>query len=104
MSSHRGDPMLRRVMSIAFLLGACLLTTMPLAPTGALAQAAADPPLASAHALATLDRVWTLVRDKFYDSRLKGVDWNAVGAKYREEVGAAHSPEELAALINRMLH
>ena len=90
--------------SIAFLLGACLLVAMSPAPTGALAQSASDTPVTSAHALATFDQVWTLVRDKFYDSHLKGVDWNAVGAKYRTEAGATHSQEELAALINRMLH
>jgi carboxyl-terminal processing protease len=88
--------------SIAFLLGACLLATAPLAPTVAYAQSAADPPVTSAQAQATLDQVWTLVRDNFYDPTLKGVDWNAVGATYREQAGA-DTREKLATLINRML-
>src|SRR5262245_45491742 len=94
--------MLRRMTSIALLLAACLLA--PAAATAAFAQSDRDPPVTSAQALATLDQVWTIVRDGFYDPDLKGIDWNAVGATYRKQADSADSREKLAALVNRMLH
>jgi carboxyl-terminal processing protease len=97
--SLQGGPMSPRMILIALLLGARLL-----APTAAFAQSASDPPLAGEQALATLDEVWTLVHDRFYDPDLKGVDWDAVGATYREQAATADSQEKLAVLINRMLH
>jgi carboxyl-terminal processing protease len=76
----------------------------PAAPTVAVAQSDPDPPVTSTQAQATLEQVWTLVRDRFYDPTLKGIDWDAVGATYRAQAGAVDSREELAALVNRMLH
>jgi carboxyl-terminal processing protease len=49
------------------------------------------------------DRVWELVRDRFYDPRLNGLDWPAVREKYRPQAEAARSNDELAATINAML-
>ena len=96
--------MLRRLTSIALALGVCLPAALCLAPTVASAESAADPPVTAAHARAALDEVWALVRDRFYDPDLKGVDWDAVGATYREQAATADSQEKLAVLINRMLH
>ena len=49
------------------------------------------------------DEVWRLVRDRFYDSKLHGLDWTALGDKYRPRYGAAASPAERSAVINAML-
>ncbi len=96
--------MLRRMTSTALVLSVYLLATVLLAPTVASAQSASDSSVTNVHALAAVDEVWSLVRDNFYDPNLKGVDWDAVGASYRKQVGAVDSREELATLINRMLH
>ena len=53
--------------------------------------------------LAAFDEVWETVRDRFYDPRLHGVDWQAVRARYRPQVAAARSRDETAAVVNAML-
>jgi carboxyl-terminal processing protease len=64
-----------------------------------LARAEAD----AAGSTAVFDEVWQTVRDRFYDRELHGLDWNAVGDRYRPLVAAAASERERAAVINRML-
>jgi carboxyl-terminal processing protease len=49
-----------------------------------------------------LDEVWRLVDERFYDPKFAGHDWAAIGATYRE-LARGTAPEELPALINRML-
>src|SRR5690349_14122105 len=49
------------------------------------------------------ERIWTLARDNFFDPRLKGVDWRAVGDRYRPQAESAGSDTEFAAVVNRML-
>ncbi len=54
-------------------------------------------------ATAAFDEVWRTVLDKFYDRELHGLDWNAIGDKYRPLAAAAATERERAAVINRML-
>jgi carboxyl-terminal processing protease len=49
------------------------------------------------------DEAWRLVRDKFYDPKLKGLDWEAVGERHRAAYSAAKSDGERSAAINAML-
>jgi carboxyl-terminal processing protease len=53
--------------------------------------------------LAAFDEVWETVRDRFYDPRLHGLDWQAVRARYRPQATAARSRDETAAVVNAML-
>ncbi|HTR14407.1 MAG TPA: resuscitation-promoting factor Rpf1 domain-containing protein [Roseiarcus sp.] len=52
---------------------------------------------------AAFDEVWELVRDRFFDPRLHGVDWQATRAIFAPKAEAAGSREELAEAINAML-
>jgi carboxyl-terminal processing protease len=52
---------------------------------------------------AAFDQVWELVRDRFYDRRLGGLDWQEQRARFRPEAQSARSPEEAATVINAML-
>ncbi len=52
---------------------------------------------------ADFDQVWELVRDRFYDPRFNGLDWQEQRARYRPEAVSASSREELAVVINTML-
>src|SRR5208337_4616235 len=52
---------------------------------------------------AAFDQVWELVRDRFYDPRLHGLDWEAMRARYRPQAEAAGAQGELARAINAML-
>jgi carboxyl-terminal processing protease len=52
---------------------------------------------------ADFDQVWELVRDRFYDSHLNGLDWREQRALYRPEAASARSREDTAVVINAML-
>ncbi|HEX2277865.1 MAG TPA: S41 family peptidase [Candidatus Tectomicrobia bacterium] len=53
--------------------------------------------------LAVFEEVWRTVRDRFYDPMFRGLDWTAVGERYRPLAAAAASDDERSAVINRML-
>jgi carboxyl-terminal processing protease len=53
--------------------------------------------------LSAFDEVWETVRDRFYDPRLHGLDWQASRARYRPQAGSARTREDAAAVINAML-
>src|SRR5262249_4338889 len=52
---------------------------------------------------AVYEEVWRLVRDKFYDAKIKGLDWQAMGDKHRPAYAAAKSDAERSAAINGLL-
>jgi len=52
---------------------------------------------------AAFDEVWEIVRDRFYDPRLHGLDWQAMRARYRPQAASARSREEMAIVVNAML-
>ena len=49
------------------------------------------------------DEAWRLVRDKFYDPKLKGLDWAALGEKHRPAYAAAKTDAERSSAINALL-
>ncbi len=53
--------------------------------------------------LAAFDEVWETVRDRFYDPRLHGLDWQAMRTRYRPQVASARSREDTAVVVNAML-
>jgi carboxyl-terminal processing protease len=57
----------------------------------------------AAEAAAAFDQVWRLVRDRFYDPHLHGLDWNAVGERYRGRAVGAGDRDARAVIVNRML-
>jgi carboxyl-terminal processing protease len=75
-------------------LGACPASAQIATPSD---DAAAGPNQAA------LDEVWELVRDRFYDPRLHGLDWQATRARYRPQAASARNREETAVAINAML-
>jgi carboxyl-terminal processing protease len=48
-----------------------------------------------------LDEVWSRVRGSFYDPQLKGLDWEAIGNRYRRQ--ATMPGADISRIINRML-
>jgi carboxyl-terminal processing protease len=52
---------------------------------------------------ADFDQVWELVRDRFYDPHLNGLDWQEERARFRPQAASARSREEAAGVINAML-
>jgi carboxyl-terminal processing protease len=52
---------------------------------------------------ADFDRVWELVRDRFYDPHLNGLDWQEQRARFGPDAASARSREDAAVVINAML-
>jgi C-terminal processing protease CtpA/Prc len=52
---------------------------------------------------AVFDEAWRLVRDNFYDEKMKGLDWKKVGDRHRENYATAKTSEERSAAINNLL-
>ncbi len=71
-------------------------------PAGAEAPQAPSSP-AQPDSSSAFDQVWELVRDRFYDPRLHGVDWPAMRDRFRSEATSAPTREDLATAINAML-
>jgi carboxyl-terminal processing protease len=68
------------------------------------AETASEPDEASAGSnQADFDQVWELVRDRFYDPHLNGLDWQEERARFRPHAESARSREDAAAAINAML-
>ncbi len=95
-----------RFSSAAAVLIACLLSVQSDNAASPLAARTADHVQTSAAALSranvrAFDEAWAQVRDKFYDPKLNGLDWNAIGRKYRPL--AADANGDAARVINQML-
>jgi carboxyl-terminal processing protease len=54
-------------------------------------------------ATAVYEEVWRLARDRFYDPKLKGLDWEAMGNKHRFAYAAAKTDAQRSAAINALL-
>ena len=52
---------------------------------------------------AVYEEVWRLARDKFYDPKMKGLDWEAMGNKHRFAYAAAKTDAQRSAAINALL-
>lgn len=52
---------------------------------------------------AVYDEAWRIARDRFYDPKMKGLDWEAIGDKHRPAYAAAKNDAERSAAINALL-
>ncbi len=95
LNSLARTPAIARIMLSAWLALLVVAAPLPLrAEQSTLTEQATTGPF---------DEVWRLVRDRFYDSKLHGLDWTALGDTYRPRYAAAASPVERSAVINAML-
>ena len=53
--------------------------------------------------LRIFEDVWETVRARYYDPSLGGLDWDALGEKYRAAAAEARGEEELYSVLRRML-
>jgi C-terminal processing protease CtpA/Prc len=85
----------------ASLMALCLASTaLPLAYLPAAARTA---DLADKSDTRVFDEAWRIARDKFYDRKLNGLDWDAVGKSHRADYAQAKTDAERSAAINAML-
>ncbi|MBL8746497.1 MAG: PDZ domain-containing protein [Phycisphaerae bacterium] len=55
-------------------------------------------------AVQSFDVMWTTIRDRHFDPKLNGVDWEAVRTEFRPLVEAATTHAETVALMNKAIH
>ena len=60
-------------------------------------------PLSERERLKLFEEVWNLVRTEYYDPGFGGVDWVAVGDRYRQRLASIRTDEELHGLLAHML-
>ncbi|MGH9386478.1 MAG: S41 family peptidase [Vicinamibacterales bacterium] len=53
--------------------------------------------------LAVFHEAWSLLRDGFFDERMNGVDWAAVGGRYEPQIAGARTSDEMRRIISLML-
>jgi len=53
--------------------------------------------------LAIFDDAWTTIRERYYDSRFNGVDWEEIRVEFRSQAAAARGETDLYAVLRRML-
>ncbi len=82
---------------------AYVAATSIVASRAARGQSVAAPGATAEPDVAGFDQVWELVRDRFYDPRLHGVDWSAMRERYRAQAASARSSADFAGAINAML-
>jgi carboxyl-terminal processing protease len=90
------------VALLALLMALNMGMTRPISADELTPEVGTIQPERRAENLAVFEEVWQTVRDHFYDSTFRGLDWTAVGDSYRPLVAPA-SDDERSAIINRML-
>jgi carboxyl-terminal processing protease len=87
--------LMKALLAFALTIGAAGRPHLPAEAATAEPQAKSDTDV--------FDEAWRLVQNKFYDRNLLGLDWEAVGNKYRGAYAAAKTNAERSAAINAML-
>jgi carboxyl-terminal processing protease len=92
-----------RAALITFLMTLAVCMTSRIRGDELPSQTTTAQPEHSAATLAVFEEVWRTVQEHFYDATFRGLDWAAVGEKYRPMAAAAGSDAERSVVINRML-
>jgi carboxyl-terminal processing protease len=79
----------------ALLLAACVRTTTPTPP--------AQNVLSREDRAEIFEQVWKTIDEEYYDPNFRGVDWRAVGERYRPLAAAAQSDAEFYGVFELML-
>jgi carboxyl-terminal processing protease len=75
-------------------LGALALTPAP---------CIAGPGLSPAVRRSVFDSIWTKIRDKYFDAKMNGVDWNAVRLRYRPKLAGLKDDAAFYGLLQQMV-
>jgi carboxyl-terminal processing protease len=92
----------QRIGLLTLFLGLSLVVTGQIPADELPPTAAVQPQQTMAH-LGVFEEVWRTVYEHYYDPTFHGLDWTAVGEKYRPLAAAAGSEAERSVVFNRML-
>jgi carboxyl-terminal processing protease len=90
-------------MTKAALLAALIAGLQPGSSSAAPSQPAPGAEQVSSERRQVFEQVWREVGERYYDPRFNGVDWNAVGVKYRPRIASVNGDAEFHALLRAML-
>jgi carboxyl-terminal processing protease len=93
----------RRLFGLGAVLNLCTVGALHLATAAQADISRAEPATVSSKTSQVFDEAWRQVRDSFHDPNLHGLDWQAVGDKYRPQYANARTDAERSAAINAML-
>lgn len=97
---------MRSLLATAIALAAAVGCVSKHAATADVAATRETPPLTVEQRQKNIDSfdvVWTTIRDKHFDPKYNGVDWNAVRAELRPKVEVATSTNEARGVMQEML-
>jgi len=81
----------RRILVVALVAGAVAVAGQPLTPAERNAN------------IESFEQVWKTVRDKYWDPKINGLDWQAVHDELRPRIEAAKDMDEARRVLNDML-
>jgi carboxyl-terminal processing protease len=86
------------------LLSACVHTPPPpAAPTPGAGRGSAPDVLSRQDRVEIFEQVWKTIDEQYYDPKFHGVDWRAVGERYRPQAESAQSDAEFYGVFELML-
>jgi len=80
-----------------------LFAIFPASPVAAQSAETQVKPLSARERTEIFNRVWHLIKDRYYDPAFNGVDWQATGKRYQPLAEAAASDEAFYGLLERMV-
>jgi carboxyl-terminal processing protease len=95
------------VLRLSFFVSAvalAFLSSCATAPTAYVEPAPLSPAARTALNLQVHDAVWQMVHDKYFDPHFRGVDWDAMRTKYRDQAAAAQDDAQLYAVLDHLCH
>ncbi len=93
-----------RLRLLGLLLALCALACLPPAPAPATAARTFAPAArADEERVRVFDNVWELVRERYYDPALRGVDWEGLGESLRPQAARARDEAEFYTVLRRLL-
>ncbi len=57
----------------------------------------------AAEKLEIFHEAWSYLRDNFFDAKMNGANWPALGDEYRARIAGARTPDEMRRLLNLMI-
>ena len=88
----------------ALLLASCVRTAPPpAAPAPGAGQGSAPDVLSRQDRAEIFEQVWKAIDEEYYDPKFRGVDWRAVGERYRPQAESAQTDAEFYGVFELML-
>src|SRR5262245_807997 len=100
---RQGESAVKKPATFRFLSAAFVAVLLGSSPTATACRAAELTPQQRQRNLESFEFVWQTIRDKHWDPKLGGLDWQAVHDEFRPLVEKAESMAECREILTRMI-